>query len=129
MEKKRKNSTLRANLLWRNYFILSLHPFALKSEHSVHPLSYFPIIERTSLSLSYELAFAGGLKWWRPSWKELGSLVSNHTDTEVCNVVTSVDQLLIEILLSHRIGIVQIYVLRTKQQYSIEKPQEKYSTP
>ena len=27
MEKKRKNSTLRAKLLWRNYFILSLHPF------------------------------------------------------------------------------------------------------
>jgi hypothetical protein len=27
MEKGRKHSTLRARLLWRNYFILSLHPF------------------------------------------------------------------------------------------------------
>jgi hypothetical protein len=27
MEKRRKHSTLRAKLLWRNYFILSLHPF------------------------------------------------------------------------------------------------------
>jgi hypothetical protein len=30
-------------------------------------------------------------------------------DMEVCNVVTSVDQLLIEILLSHPIGILQMY--------------------
>jgi hypothetical protein len=27
MEKRRKHSTLRSKLLWRNYFILSLHPF------------------------------------------------------------------------------------------------------
>jgi hypothetical protein len=82
---------------------------SLKSEHSVHPPISFPIVERTSLSLSYELAFGGGLKWWRPSWKELDFLVSNRADTEVCNVVTSADQLLIEILLSHPIGIVKIY--------------------
>jgi hypothetical protein len=82
---------------------------SLKSKHSVHPPSYFPIVERTSLSLSYELAFGGGLKWWRPSWKELGFLVSNCADTEVCNVVTSAYQLLIEILLSYPIGIVKIY--------------------
>jgi hypothetical protein len=70
---------------------------------------YFPIAKRTSLSISYELAFGGGLKWWRPSWKELGFLVSNHADTEVCNVFASADHLLIEILLSHPIGIVKIY--------------------
>ena len=75
---------------------------------SFQPPSSFPIVERTSLPLSYELAFGEGLKWWRPSWKELGSLVSNHADTEVCNVVTS-DQLLIEILFSHPIGILQVY--------------------
>jgi hypothetical protein len=62
-----------------------------------------------NLRLSYELAFGGGLKWWRPSWKELGFLVLNRADMEVCNVVTSVDQLLIEILLSRLIGILQIY--------------------
>jgi hypothetical protein len=55
----------------------------------------FPIVERTSLSLSFELAFGGGLKWWRPKWKELGSLVLNLSDTEVCNVDTFVDQSLI----------------------------------
>jgi hypothetical protein len=82
---------------------------SLKFEHSVQPPSYFPIVERTSLSLSYELAFGGGLKWWRPSWKELGFLVSKHADMKVCNVVTSIDQLLIEILLSCPIGIVHIY--------------------
>jgi hypothetical protein len=68
---------------------------SLKSEHSVHPPSYFLIVERTSLSLSFELAFGGGVKWWRPSWKELGFLVLNHAEMEVCNGVTSVDQLLI----------------------------------
>jgi hypothetical protein len=39
----------------------------------------------------------------------IGFLVSNHVDMEVYNVVTYVDQLLIEILLSHPIGILQIY--------------------
>jgi hypothetical protein len=61
------------------------------------------------LPLSRGLAFGGGLKWCGPSWKELGFLVSNRADTEVCNVDTSVDQLLIEILLSRLIGILQIY--------------------
>jgi hypothetical protein len=79
------------------------------SEHSVQPPISFPIVERTSLSLSFELAFGRGLKWWRPNWKELGSLVSNHADKKVCNVDTFVDQLLIEILLSLPIGIVKIY--------------------
>jgi hypothetical protein len=82
---------------------------SLKSEHSVQPPRYFLIIERTSLPLFYELAFGGGLKWWRPSWKTLGFLVSNHAGTEVCNVDTSVDKLLIEILLSCPIDILQIY--------------------
>jgi hypothetical protein len=63
------------------------------------------------LSPLYELAFGGGLKWWRPSWKELGFLVPSHADTEVCNVFASVDHLLIEILLSHPIDILQIYEL------------------
>jgi hypothetical protein len=36
-------------------------------------------------------------------------LGSNCADTEVCNVDTSVNQLLIEILLSHPIGILKIY--------------------
>jgi hypothetical protein len=57
------------------------------------------------------IAFGGGLKWWRPSWKELGFLVLNHADTEVYNVFTFVDHLLIEILLSRPIHISQIYVL------------------
>jgi hypothetical protein len=61
------------------------------------------------LSPFYELAFGGGLKWWRPSWKELGFSVPNCADTKVCNVFTSADHLLIEILLSHPIDIVQIY--------------------
>jgi hypothetical protein len=61
------------------------------------------------LPLSHELAFGGGLKWWGPSWKELGFLVLNRANTEVCNVDTSADQLLIEILISHPIGILQIY--------------------
>jgi hypothetical protein len=82
---------------------------SLKSEHSVQPPSSSLIVKRISLSLCYELAFGGGLKWWRPSWKELGFLVSNRADMEVCNVDTSVDKLLIEILLSHPIDILQIY--------------------
>jgi hypothetical protein len=39
----------------------------------------------------------------------LGFLVSYRADMEVCNVKTSIDQLLIEILLSPPIGILQIY--------------------
>ena len=39
----------------------------------------------------------------------LGFLVSNCADMEVCNVVTSTDQLLKEILLSRPIGILQMY--------------------
>jgi hypothetical protein len=78
---------------------------SLKYEHSVQTPTSFPIVEWTSLSLS----FGGGLKWWIPSWKELGFLVSNRADTQVGNVVTSVDQLLIEIFLSHPIGILKIY--------------------
>jgi hypothetical protein len=61
------------------------------------------------LPLSYEFAFGGVLKWWRPSWKEIGFLVSNRVDTEVYDVVTSANQLLIEILLSRPIDILQIY--------------------
>jgi hypothetical protein len=59
----------------------------------------------------YELAFGGGLKWWRPNWKELSFLVLNRVDTEVYNVFTSADHLLIEILLSLPIDIMQIYEL------------------
>jgi hypothetical protein len=63
------------------------------------------------LSPLYELGFGGGMKWWRPSWKELSFLVPNSVDTEFCNVFTSTDHLLIEILLSRLIDILQIYVL------------------
>jgi hypothetical protein len=63
------------------------------------------------LSPFYELAFGGGLKWWRPSWKELSFSVLNHADMEVCNIFTSVDHLLIEILSSHPIDVLQIYEL------------------
>jgi hypothetical protein len=63
------------------------------------------------LSPLCEISFGGGLKWWRPSWKELSFLVPNHVDTEVCNIFTSADHLLIEILLSRPIDILQIYVL------------------
>jgi hypothetical protein len=79
------------------------------SEHNVQPPSSLPIVEINSLSLSYELTFGGGLKWWRPNWKELGFLVSNRGDMKVCNVITSTDKLLIEILISRTIGIMQIY--------------------
>jgi hypothetical protein len=84
-------------------------PLSLKSEKSVQLPRYLLIVERASLPLCYELAFAGGLKWWRPSWKELGFLVLNCADTKVCNVDTFVDQLLIEILLFRPINILQIY--------------------
>jgi hypothetical protein len=82
---------------------------SLNSEHIVHPPRSFPIVERTSLSPFYELAFGGGLKWWRPSWKVLGFLVLNRVDMEVYNVFASVDHLLIKILLFRPIGIMQIY--------------------
>jgi hypothetical protein len=59
----------------------------------------------------YELSFGGGLKWWRPSWKELGFSVLNHGDTKVYNNFTFADHLLIEILLSHPIDILKIYDL------------------
>ena len=63
------------------------------------------------MSLLYELAFGGELKWWRPSWKELSFLVLNRADTEVYNIFTYVDHLLIEILFSRPIDIFQIYEL------------------
>jgi hypothetical protein len=63
------------------------------------------------LSPLYEIEFGGGLKWWRPSCKELGFLVPNRADTEVCNIFTFANRLLIKILLSHPIDILQIYVL------------------
>ena len=61
------------------------------------------------MSPFYELAFGGGLKWSRLSWKELGFLVPNCADTEVCNIFTYANHLLIEKLLSRPIDIVQIY--------------------
>jgi hypothetical protein len=63
------------------------------------------------LSLFYELAFGGGLKWWRPNWKELSFSVLNLAGTEVCNIFTSVDHLLIEILISCPIDILKIFEL------------------
>jgi hypothetical protein len=63
------------------------------------------------LSPLYELVFGGGLKWWRPNRKELGFSVMNRADMEVCNVFTSADHLLIEILISYPIYILQIYEL------------------
>jgi hypothetical protein len=69
------------------------------------------------LSPLYELAFGGGLKWWRPSWKELSFSVLNRADTEVCNIFTSADHLLIEILLSRPIDILQIYELLSMGMY------------
>jgi hypothetical protein len=63
------------------------------------------------LSPFYELAFGGGLNWWRPNWKELGFLVLNRADIEVYNIFTSADHLLIEILSSCPIDILQIYEL------------------
>ena len=71
----------------------------------------FPYWWRTSLSPLYEFAFCGELMWWRPSWKELGFSVLNRADMKVCNVFTSADHLLIEILISRPIDILQIYVL------------------
>jgi hypothetical protein len=84
----------------------SLCPSSLNTIFIPQSLS---LLLRESHYLSFELAFGRGLKWWRPNWKELGSLVLNRTDTKVCNVDTFVDQLVIEILLSYPIGIMQIY--------------------
>jgi hypothetical protein len=63
------------------------------------------------LSLLYELAFGGGLKWWRPNWKGLSFSVPRCADTEVCHSYTYVDHILIEILFSHPINILQIFEL------------------
>jgi hypothetical protein len=63
------------------------------------------------LSPFYELAFGGGLKWWRPSWKEISFSVPNCADTKVYNIFTSADHLLIEILSSCPIDVFQIYEL------------------
>jgi hypothetical protein len=43
--------------------------------------------------------------------KELSFSVPNHADTEVCNLFTYVDYILIEILFSHPINILQIFEL------------------
>jgi hypothetical protein len=61
--------------------------------------------------LFYELAFGGGLKWWRPNWKELSVSVPNRANMETCNIFTFVDHILIEILVSHPIDILQIFEL------------------
>jgi hypothetical protein len=108
-KRERKHSTLRAKLLWRNYFILSLHPFVPQVWTQCSAPKLFLYGWRTPLCPLYKFSFGGGLKWWRPGWKELGFLVSNRVGTEVCNVFSSVDHLLIEILISRLIGIVQIY--------------------
>jgi hypothetical protein len=63
------------------------------------------------LYLLYELAFGGGLKWWRPSWKGLSFSVPNRADIEVCNSFTYVDYILIEILFSCPNNIFQIFEL------------------
>ena len=63
------------------------------------------------MPLSYELAFGGGLKWWRPNWKELSFSVLNRANTKVYNIFTFVDHLLIEILSSRLIDVLQIYEL------------------
>jgi hypothetical protein len=110
--KRRKNSTLRAKLLWRNYLLhiesASLCPLSLNTVFIPQALPL--LIENFIVSL-YELAFGGGLKWWRPNWKELSFSVLNCADTEVCNIFTSVDHILIEILFSHPIDILQIFEL------------------
>ena len=67
--------------------------------------------KRTSLSPLHELAFGGGLKWWRPSWNELSFSILNRADTEVCNSFTSVDYILIEILFFRPINILRIFEL------------------
>ena len=59
-------------------------PLSFKSEHIVQPPRSSLIWWRTSLSLLYELAFSGGLKCWRPSWKELSFSIPNRADTELC---------------------------------------------
>jgi hypothetical protein len=113
MEKRRKNSILREKLLWRNYLLhiesASLYPLSLNIVFipQILPL----LIEKFIVSLLYELAFIGGLKWWRPSWKELSFSVPNHANTEVCNLFTSANYILIDILFSRPIDILQIFEL------------------
>ena len=85
MEKRRKHSTWEQSYSGEITSYWVYVPLSLRFKHSVHPTSSFLIVERTSLPLFYELAFGGGLKWWRPNWNELGFLVSNRADTEVCN--------------------------------------------
>jgi hypothetical protein len=103
--KEEKNSTLREKLLWRNY---SLH---IESASLCSTPKFFPTCLITSLSLLYELAFGGGLKWWRLIWKELSFSVLNHADTKFCNSFTFVDYILIEILFSRPVNILQIFEL------------------
>ena len=59
----------------------------------------------------YELAFGGGFKWCRPSWKELAFVGSEPRGHVSIECFASVDHLLIEILLSCPIDILQIYEL------------------
>ena len=107
-----ENSTLRAKLLWRNYLLhiesTSLCPLRLNTVFSPQNI---PLLIENLIASLYKLSFGGGLKWWRPSWKELSFSVLNRADIEVCNLFTSANYILIEILFFHPIDILQIFEL------------------
>ena len=105
MEKEKEfnfESKVTLEKLFTSYWVWI--PLSFKSEHSVQPPSSSLIVKGSPYLLAMSLPLVE-----RPSWKELCFLVSNRADTEVCNVDTFVDQLLIEILLSRPIDILQIY--------------------
>ena len=55
-----KNSTLRAKLLWRNYFILSLHPFVPQVWTQCSALELFPYYWEDLIT-----SFLRACLWWR----------------------------------------------------------------
>jgi hypothetical protein len=74
LEKRREFNFERKDTLEKFHFILSLHPFILEILNSLfNPQALHSLGWITSLSPLYELAFGGGLKWWRPSWRNLVS--------------------------------------------------------
>ena len=91
------------DILEKFHFILSLHPFVLESLNSLFIPQALPFLWwKRSLTPLYELAFGGGLKWWRPNWRDL---VSQFPYVQLQKFFKYVLMLitLIEILFSHPI--------------------------
>jgi hypothetical protein len=112
MEKRRKNSTLREKLLWRNYLLhiecASLCPLSMNKVFIPQDL---PLLIGNLISSLLLVFLCGGLKWWRPDWKKFSFSVPNCANTKVYNIFTFFDHLLIENLLFRPIDILQIFHL------------------